>query len=156
VVDEVFRLAQATPSWCNTQPWQVHLLSGEATARFAKELGEHVLSGAEEVVDLGLPAYTGVHAERRREAGYGLCAALGIAREDRAARAAQMLKNSSFFGAPYAAVVTSDRDLGPYGAVNCGAYVGTLMLAEQSAGLGVIAQGHRVALGLRPPLARPG
>lgn len=141
VVDEVFRLAQATPSWCNTQPWQVHLLSGEATARFGKELGEHVLSGAEEVADLGLPAYTGAHAERRREAGYGLYAALGIAREDRAARAAQMSRNFSFFGAPHTAVVTSDRALGTYGAVDCGAYVGTLMLAAQSAGVGVIAQG---------------
>ncbi|WP_369255394.1 nitroreductase family protein [Geodermatophilus amargosae] len=46
VVDEVLRLAQATPSWCDTQPWQGHLLSGEATTRFGEELGEHVLSGA--------------------------------------------------------------------------------------------------------------
>jgi nitroreductase len=100
-----------------------------------------VLSGAGEVADLGVPAYTGVHAERRRESGYGLYAALGIAREDRAARAVQMLRNFSSSGAPHTAVVTSDRALGTYGAVDCGAYVGTLMLAARSAGLGVLAQG---------------
>jgi len=141
VVDEMFRLAQATPSWCNTQPWQAHVLSGEATSRFAKELGEHVASGAEPVADLGLPDYTGVHLERRRESGYGLYAALGIAREDRTARALQAFKNFSFFGAPHTAVITTARDLGTYGAVDCGAYVGTLMLAAQSLGLGSIAQG---------------
>ena len=52
-----------------------------------------------------------------------------------------MLKNFSFFGAPYTAVVTTDRDLDTYGAVDCGAYVNTLMLLIQNAGLGVIAQG---------------
>jgi nitroreductase len=132
VVDEVFGLAQATPSWCNTQPWRVHVLSGEAIARFAKELGEHVAGGAEPVADLGLPAYTGVHADRRRESGVGLYSALGIAREDRTARSRQMLKNFSFFGAPHTAVVTSDRDLGTYGAVDCGAYVVSFGYPDQT------------------------
>ena len=39
------------------------------------------------------------------------------------------VKNFSFFGAPHTAVVTSDRALGAYGAVDCGGYVGMLMLA---------------------------
>ncbi|WP_224766361.1 nitroreductase [Nocardioides campestrisoli] len=140
LVDRLFATAQRTPSWCNTQPWQVHLLGGEATARFAKELGEHVVAH-EQVADLGLPAYEGIHADRRREAGYGLYSALGIAREDRAARSDQMARNFSFFGAPHCAVVTTGRDLGTYGAVDCGGYVNTLMLGAQALGLGVIAQG---------------
>lgn len=140
VVDRLFAMAQRTPSWCNTQPWQVHLLGGEALARFGKGIGERVLSG-EQVADLGLPSYEGVHAERRRESGYGLYSALGIEREDRPARGLQMFKNFSFFGAPHTAVVTTDRALGTYGVLDCGGYVNTLMLAAQSLGLGVIAQG---------------
>lgn len=139
-VDRLLAMAQRTPSWCNTQPWQVYLLSGEATTRFAKELGEHVATH-EQVADLGLPAYEGVYAERRRESGYGLYSALGIERSDREARALQMFKNFSFFGAPHCAVITTDRDLGVYGAVDCGGYVNTLMLGAQALGLGVIAQG---------------
>lgn len=140
VVDRLFTLAQRTPSWCNTQPWQVHLLSGEALTRFGKELGEHAMTSPQDA-DLGLPAYEGVHAERRRESGYGLYSALGIEREDRTGRALQMLKNFSFFGAPHSAVITTDRALGAYGAVDCGGYVTTLMLGAQALGLGVIAQG---------------
>lgn len=140
VIDTLFALAQRTPSWCNTQPWQVHLLGGEAVSRFAEGLGERVLAGPE-AADLGLPTYTGVHADRRREAGYGLYSALGIERDDRAARGEQLFKNFSFFGAPHTAIITTDRELGRYGAVDCGGYITTLLLAAQSLGLGVIAQG---------------
>jgi nitroreductase len=140
VVDEVLTLAQRAPSWCNTQPWQVHLLGGDGLTRFSAGLEERVLEGRQ-TADLDLPDYTGVHAERRRESGFGLYGALGIDRADRAARDLQMFRNFSFFGAPHAVVVTTDRALGSYGVLDCGGYVSTLMLAAQSRGLGVIAQG---------------
>ena len=140
VVDDVLARAQRTPSWCNTQPWRVHVLSGEALARFGKELADHALTH-EQVADLGLPTYTGVHAERRRESGHALYEHLGIAREDRTGRALQSFRNLQFFDAPHTAIVTTDRDLGAYGVVDCGGYVGNLMLLLQDAGLGVIAQG---------------
>lgn len=139
-IEAIFSRAQRAPSWCNTQPWQVHLLSGDAQADFSKQLTEYV-AASEQYADLGLPTYTGAHAERRRESGHGLYAHLGIARDDHLARGMQMLKNFSFFDAPHTAVVTTDRDLGTYGAVDCGGYVNTLMLLIQAAGLGVIAQG---------------
>jgi nitroreductase len=139
-VTRLFAMAQRTPSWCNTQPWHVSLLEGEAISRFGKELTEHVLAHQENA-DLGLPEYQGVHLERRRESGYGLYSALGIAREDRESRSLQMLKNFSFFGAPHSAIITTDRALGTYGAVDCGGYVNTLMLGAHAVGLGVIAQG---------------
>src|SRR5690606_15577906 len=125
LIDRLFTVAQRTPSWCNTQPWQVHLLGGDAIARFGQELGEHVLA-QEPRADLGLPDYEGVHAERRRESGYDLYSAIGIERSDYEARGLQMLKNFSFFGAPHSAIITSDRALGAYGAVDCGGYVATL------------------------------
>ena len=140
MIEKIFDLAQRTPSWCNTQPWQVHLLSSEALSRFARGLGERVLAGHESA-GLGLPTYAGVYAERRRESGYGLYSALGIEPENRDARSQQLFKNFSFFGAPHTALITTDRELGTYGAVDCGGYVNTMMLAAQSLGLGVIAQG---------------
>lgn len=140
VLDRLFSMAQRTPSWCNTQPWEVDLLGGEELASFGKSLREHVAS-QEPFADLGLPSYAGVHDERRREAGYSLYSALGIERSDRAARSAQMMENFSFFGAPHTAIVTTAKSLGVYGAVDCGGYVNVLMLAAQSLGLGTIAQG---------------
>lgn len=140
LVQRLFALGQRAPSWCNTQPWRAHLLEGEVLCQFAEELGQHVRVH-EQVADLGLPSYDGVHAARRRESGYGLYSALGIDRHDREARGRQAFKNFSFFGAPHTAIITTDRALGTYGAVDCGAYVQTLMLGAQSLGLGVIAQG---------------
>lgn len=140
-IDALFTLGQLTPSWCNTQPWQVYLTSGPATAAFAEALSGHAASHPPES-DLPLPAqYTGVREQRRREAGHGLYAAVGIERSDRDARAAQMMRNFSFFGAPHAAIITTPSELGVYGAVDCGAYVSTLLLAAQELGLGAIPQG---------------
>ena len=152
-IDAVLARAQRTPSWCNTQPWQVHLLSGEPLARLGEALTERVLAvgGEGQQADLGIPRYTGVHAERRRESGHGLYAHLGIAREDRLARGAQMLRNFSFFDAPHTLVVTTDRDLGTYGVLDCGAYVQVLQLLLADAGLGVLAQG---AIGMYSDVVR--
>lgn len=142
VLRAVFADAQRTASWCNTQSWAVHLLSGEALAWFARELFDHVAGGAEMVSDIPLPAeYRGVYAERRREAGYALYEALGIERSDYAARGEQALRNFTFFGAPHAVVVTTDAVHGTYGAVDCGGYLANLMNAALDRGVASIAQG---------------
>ena len=119
---DLFTTAQRTASWCNTQAWGVHLLGGEPLADFGKQLTEHVAERPADLSpDVPLPAqYVGAFAERRRGAGYALYESLGIERSDHAARTAQMLRNFDGFGAPHLAVMTSDRDHGVYGAVDCG------------------------------------
>ncbi|WP_262849795.1 nitroreductase [Mumia quercus] len=137
---DVLALAQRTPSWCNTQPWQVHLVEGEATERFATSLTAHVQTSAPSP-DLPLPDdYVGVYKERRRESGYALYASLGIARSDGEARGVQMLKNFSFFGAPQVAVITTDRSQGVYGAIDCGGYVTNLLNAAYAHGVATTPQ----------------
>jgi len=51
-----------------------------------------------------------------------------------------MLENFRLFGAPHVMIITSDEDLGVYGAIDCGAYVANVMLAAQSLGIATIAQ----------------
>lgn len=140
VITEMFGIAQRTASWCNTQPWRVHLTKGEATRRLAKSLTEHARTH-QQVSDLEPPAgYHGVYRDRRREAGYALYASLGIEKTDLEAREAQMLKNFEFFGAPHVAVITTDRDQGVYGAIDCGGYVANLLNAATSLGVATIPQ----------------
>lgn len=137
---DVLKLAQRTPSWCNTQPWHVHLLGPDATARFAASLTAHVQSSAPSP-DLPMPAeYVGVYRDRRRESGFALYASLGIARDDLEARGRQMLRNFSFFGAPQVAVVTTDRSQGVYGAIDCGGYVANLLNAAHAHGVATVPQ----------------
>lgn len=113
---------------------------GETTRRFAKSLTEHAETHAE-APDLDMSSgYHGVDRDRRRAAGYALYASLGISKEDRDARVAQRLKNFDFFGAPHVAIVTTDREQGAYGAIDCGGYVTNLLLAAQSLGVATIPQ----------------
>jgi nitroreductase len=140
-ISEVLTLAQRTASWCNTQAWQVHLTSGEGTARFAKGLTEYAETH-EARSDFDVPdEYVGVYKQRRRDTGHALYRSLGIAREDYAGRAAHSMKNFALFGAPHTAVITTDRRHGVYGAIDCGGYVANLLLALQSRGLAAIPQG---------------
>lgn len=139
-MERMFSLAQGTASWCNSQPWQVTVLSGAATVRLADALTENAKTGNRQA-DLDLPQeYRGVYLDRRRKAGFGLYESLGIRREDMERREAQHLENYRFFGAPHVAIITTDRSLGTYGAVDCGAYIANLLLAAQSLGIATVPQ----------------
>jgi nitroreductase len=142
VIVRLLQLAQRAPSWCNTQPWEVILTEGEGTERFRAALSAHAREqGPNLAPDLPMPQrYTGVHLERRRESGWQLYEAVGIARGDREASAQQALKNFELFGAPHAAVITVDASQGAYGVLDTGVYVGNFLLAAQSLGLGAIPQ----------------
>jgi nitroreductase len=140
-IERILTTAQRTASWCNSQPWQVVIASGEARERFRKEIYAAVSSGTAVDGDFSFPReYRGVYLERRRESGFQLYNTLGIARGDKLAYAKQALENYNFFGAPHVAIIHTDEALGIYGAIDCGAYVGNFMLAAQALGLGTIAQ----------------
>ncbi len=140
-IEQVLKVAQRTASWCNSQPWQVVIASGEAKERFRKLIYAEAASGAAENSDYPFPReYLGVYLERRRESGFQLYNTLGIPRGDRMAYAKQALENYNFFGAPHVAVIHTTEPLGVYGAVDCGAFVSNFMLAAQALGLGSIAQ----------------
>lgn len=140
-IEHILRLAQRTPSWCNSQPWQVIITSGASTARLAAALLEAAQAG-DTGADFDTPAeYRGVYRERRRQAAFGMYRHAGIERGDHARRVAQTQANFGFFGAPHTAIITTDGALGTYGALDCGAYVSTFLLAAQSLGIAAVAQG---------------
>jgi nitroreductase len=151
VLERIVTLAQRTASWCNAQPWQVHITRGDATERFRQAMLAPVQAG-EPGPDFDWPReYQGVYQARRRECGLALYDSVGIARGDREASARQGRENLRLFGAPHVALVTSDEALGIYGAVDCGAYVANFMLAATGLGLACIAQ---AALAARPQRVR--
>jgi nitroreductase len=151
-LERLLTLAQRSPSWCNTQPWQVIVTSGAATERFRTGLTEYVRQGNADQPDFEAPErYLGVYRERRRTSGWQLYEAVGVQRGDRAASALQAMQNFELFGAPHVAILTTDANQGTYGAVDTGVYVGTFMLAATSMGLATIAQ---AALAMQAPFIR--
>jgi nitroreductase len=143
VVHRILTLAQLTASWCNSQPWQLVVTEGAGTERFRRALFDHAAaqSGASPAqFDFPGPQYTGAYLERRREVGWQLYESVGVPRGDRIGAARQALENFRLFGAPHVAIISTDRDLGVYGAVDCGAYVGNFVLLAQSLGIASIPQ----------------
>jgi len=139
-ITRVLDLARQSPSWCNTQPWQVIITDGEGTERFRSALSAHAATSQMQP-DFSFPQrYSGRYLERRRACGFQLYDSVGIAKGDRAASAKQAAKNFELFGAPHAAIITTEAELGVYGAIDCGVYVQTFLLAAQSLGLGTIPQ----------------
>jgi nitroreductase len=151
LVRELLATAQLAPSWCNVQPWRVHVTAGAQTDALRAFLAERIPE-ATASYDVPPPGpYTGVYAERRRESGLALYESLGIAREDRPARLRQAWRNFTFFDAPHVAVLSVDRDLGPYALVDAGAWLSHFTLAATDAGVATIAQ---AAIASYSPLVR--
>lgn len=144
-IQSIVALAQRSASWCNSQPWQVIITSGVGTQRYSHALqaaaaADRNLSPAPTADFPFLERYEGAYLARRRECGLQLYESVAIARGDEAAARQQLMENYRFFGAPHAAVVTTPAALGTYGAVDCGAFVSTFMLAAQAHGVATIAQ----------------
>ncbi|CAB3766573.1 nitroreductase [Burkholderia sp. MSh2] len=140
-IERIVDIAKRAASWCNVQPWHAIVTSRDTTERFREALAAHAARHPGIDSDLPFPdEYRGVYGERRREVGYALYAALGIARGDRPARERQVAENFRLFGAPHVALLTIPAELGPYAALDCGAFVASFMLAARAHGIATTAQ----------------
>mgnify|MGYP000876586561 FL=1 len=152
VIERILLLAQRGASWSNCQPWHVHVTCGQGTERVRAALLERFDAGGAAEPDFAFPReYRGVYLQRRRECGFQLYDAVGVARGDRQAYHRQHRENFRLFGAPHVAVISCDEALGLYGAVDCGGYVANFVLAAQANGVATIAQ---AALAMYAPLLR--
>jgi nitroreductase len=149
VIREIFTQAQQAPSNCNSQPWHVSVVSGEARDRLETALIERVSHGQKPVsafkpYDIG---FVGDFKERQVSCAVELWNAVGIKREDREARTELFLDNWRFFGAPHVAFISMPLNMGEGNALDVGIYLQTLMLLMTDHGLGCCPQG---ALALFP------
>ncbi|WP_459616370.1 nitroreductase [Bordetella sp. 2513F-2] len=152
VIERILALAQRTASWCNCQPWEVAITAGAGTQRLREALCRRATSGEPPTPDFPFPReYRGDYLARRRESGFQLYDAVGVARGDRAAYGRQALRNFALFDAPHVAIIGTDEALGVYGAIDCGAYVSGFMLAARACGVDSVAQ---ASLAMYPEVLR--
>ncbi|GAB7543093.1 nitroreductase [Cupriavidus sp. 8B] len=152
VIQQILATGQRTASWCNAQPWQVHVVSGAPLEQLRTELMTRAGADAPASPELDWPReYHGVYQARRRECGWDLYRATGVQKGDREGSARQARENFRLFGAPHVAFVTSEEALGTYGILDCGAWVSNFMLAASAMGVGTIAQ---AALASYPDILR--
>lgn len=140
-VQEVLELALRAPTSLNTQPWNFYVVTGEPLDAIRKGNVERNLAGVPDSREFrGGPGYEGVHRERQIGIAKQLFAAMGIAREDKAARQDWVLRGFRQFDAPVSIVVTYDKsihgsDIAPF---DCGGVVNCLVNAAWSKGLGCV------------------
>lgn len=145
---EIFRMAQNSPSNCNVQPWQTYVLSGQARSSLSQALIKEVMEGKAPEPDFNWKvAYEGIHRERQFGAAHALYSAMGVARDDKLQRNLAMLRNWTFFDAPHVVIFTMDKYLDIMGAVDIGIYAQTLALLLKEHGIDSCMQG---ALGQFP------
>jgi nitroreductase len=137
VRDIVDRAARA-PSGGNLQPWRVHALAGapleDLKARIRPSAPTNPRGEGAEYQVYPEPLKE-PYSARRRDVGAKLYHAIGIAREDRAARYRQYARNFELFGAPVGLFFSIDRTMGPPQWSDLGMFVQTVMLLARGEGL---------------------
>jgi nitroreductase len=135
LIEEAVELAQHAPSNSNIQPWHMVFAVGAARDRLREALLAEARRGPPHI-----PPLPEAFQHYRFESGAKLYGSMGIRREDEVARAAAVLRNFEFFGAPLVAFVCMHRDLGLTDAVGVGMYLQTLVLLLTARGLGTCVQ----------------
>ena len=138
VVRDILETAHRAPSGGNLQPWRVYALSGEPLAELKRIVA---------ATPMETPQYS-VYPEalwdpfrtRRYECGEDLYASIGIGRENKAGRYAQLANNLDFFGAPVGLFFCLDRKLGSAQWSDVGMYMQSVMLLAVERGLDTCAQ----------------
>ncbi len=148
---EIFALAQRAPSNCNTQPWQVAVVSGQRCRDLAEKISTAMMAGD---IAMDFPydgLYEGEYKSRQHQAAADLYSAMGITREDKAGRGEAFMRNFRFFDAPHVAFFFLPEHFGIREAADLGMYAQTLMLSLTAYGLGSCPQ---TALSFQPHIVR--
>lgn len=150
-LDALFSTSLRTPSWKNSQPWQVHVVTGEKRNRMAELLTEAAIAGNLKP-DIDWPTVYPADAKRRMfDLGMKIYGVAGIDRKDKAARDQFMVDNFKFFDAPVAVFITSNFEMNYYVGIDIGCYLQSVMLLAREVGLGTCPQ---AALSAAPQVVR--
>lgn len=143
LIKEIFTKAQLAPSNCNTQPWRVSVVSGEARQRLEDAFVKLLMARSAPTTAFkpGDDDLKGVYRERQIDCAVQLFEAAGVTREDKLGRQMLGLQNWRFFGAPHAAFISMPLSMGETNALDVGIYLQTLMLLMTEAGVACCPQG---------------
>lgn len=136
-IHDILRRAARAPSGGNLQPWVIETIEGERLSALKALMRRRCAEDPEgEPMDYAFyptdlkPAYL----RRRVRNGEIIYGALGIDRNDKAARLAWIHENFQLFGAPFGAFCFLERSFGPSQWLDLGIYLQTVLLLLTEAG----------------------
>lgn len=143
LIEKIFLQAQDSPSNCNTQPWHVVVLSGEARNKIEKAMVADIMAGKPPTPHF-VPGDQGLKDQYRKRqiaCAISLYDSVDIKYEEKDKRQQLMLRNWQFFGAPHAAFFSMPKAMSEINAVDMGIYLQTIILLMAENGLASCAQG---------------
>ncbi|MGB2814653.1 MAG: nitroreductase [Dehalococcoidales bacterium] len=141
VLEKILTAVSNTPSYTNTQPWEVVVVSGKKKDELSKVIFDLAKANAPTNPDLPMPkGWPEEHKARSGEHGARRLAALGVARDDEAGRENLRLMNFEFYGAPCAVLLFIDGILGEWSIFDMGLFAQSLILAAHSLGVESVLQ----------------
>jgi len=136
VIEKILQAVSDSPSYTNTQPWEVVVVSGEKKNELGRKLVELARVKAPTSPDLPIPkGWPPALEERAREHGARRLSTLGMARDDEEGREKLRLMNFEFYGAPCAVFLFIDGSLGEWSIFDMGLFAQNLLLAAHSLGV---------------------
>jgi len=141
LLHEVLDFARWSPSYKNSQPWEVLVVSGARKEALSREMIRLFEAGAPNSPDLAAPTgwppaeearISHLYQRRREATGIDLLAPEVVKKAKKA--------NFNFYGAPHAVYLFQDNSLSQWSLFDLGLFAQTLMLAAHAKGLGTVPQ----------------
>lgn len=141
LIREIFDLARWSPSYKNSQPWEVVVVSGKRKEALSREMLRLLESGAVNSPDLATPTgwppaeeanITQLYQSRQEATGVDLRDPKVVIKAKKA--------NFSFYGAPHAVYLYQDKSLSQWSLFDLGLFAQSLMLAAHAKGVGTVPQ----------------
>ena len=140
LIKEIVTDAQWAPSWGNTQPWELMIVSGPPLERFKQKNKEALFSGVKANPEIRMPEVFTSHLKQRYvDVGRSVLQALSIDRKDFDGRLKYYGDMFYLFDAPVMVLFLLSKDvLLEYAMLDVGLCLQTLLLSAHNKGLGSI------------------
>jgi nitroreductase len=153
VLIKILDAARWSPSWGNTQPWELVVVEGEKVKQLSADLVAAFQARTQANPDVLMPqTFPEACKNRYMACAAGLFGTMGVARDDKVSRMAHMVNMTGAFGAPVIIYVIFSSDLcEPYTMFDLGAITHGICLAAHGLGLGTCIEAQ---IALYPDLVR--
>lgn len=136
LVREILELANRTPSWGNTQPWQIFVAAGDVLESLRQGSLDRFSKGIEGITDCPIPQEWPEEMKKRYTAVGKERFALLAQELDKDVIVPSILeRNYRFFDAPVVIYLCMDKSLTPYSMYDLGALSQSIMLSATERGL---------------------
>ena len=138
IIKNILEVAAQAPSGSNTQPWNVHVLTGKKLDEFTAASKKEFITNSENLVLERLnymKKYREPYVNRRRKVGWDLYQILNIKKGDFKKTKNFHAKNYEFFGAPMGLIFSIEKDLGWMSWLDYGMFIQNICIAARAYGL---------------------